>query len=180
MIKTILVAILFCLSTQAGSYNKYELETEFKSKGDSKFAESSGYLTSSLEPNEVFDILSDPHLYVKLSSYVIKSNELKNDIIQYKICVLFICKQPKLKMSQLDDGSIRWDVVSGSYKGTYGVYQVSSLDDSGSVIQFNSFLDYSESMVPDWIIEYGVEKAGSSLMKSTYKYLKKKARNGNH
>lgn len=164
------------------SINKaFQLKTKHNLEDNKKIAGSTGYLNADISPEKSFRLLSDPHLYVDLSRYVIRAKNISKDLVEYKVCFLFVCRYALMKITKMDSKSIRWEVYSGKYKGTFGTYSVEERSDKLSKVKFNAKLDYTKSSLPDWMIKYAVDASGNALIESTHKYLnsKKETKIGN-
>lgn len=150
---------------------QFSLKTTHYQRDGLKIAKSEGHFISPLSPLDSYEILKDPTLYKEFSRYVVRANRLSDDVVAFKLCFLFVCRKPKLKFFWVKNSEVKWKIQNGRYKGSFGSYEIEKT--SPTKVRFMSEINYSESLLPEWLIRYAVKETGKVILSETIKHLEK-------
>ena len=147
------------------------LDVKYIEENGQKFILTKGFQEVAAPVKQSFLHLEDPKDIASMSRYVLRAETKQQDTYEFKLCFLFFCRKPEMKIYTSAALQKSWEILKGGFAGSTGKYWVEKLSDTKSLVRFESRVNYSKTSLPAWAIKWGMESASENFMESMKKYI---------
>jgi hypothetical protein len=154
--------------------NELSLDVKYIEEDGQKFILTKGFQEIAASEKQSFYHLEDPKNIANMSRYVLRAENLSDDTFQFKLCFLFFCRKPEMKIYTSANFQKSWEILKGGFAGSRGKYWVEKHEEGKSLVRFESKVNYSKTSLPAWAVKWGMESASENFMESMKKYIESK------